>query len=180
MPDFLEQRQVAGVGPIDARTLFGAITAGAGLLSTLAGGIAGDWLRRYFSGSYFLVSGIAMMLGCPMVLGMVYVPFPTAWIFVFLAVFCLFFNAGPTNTVLANVTHPAIRASAFAVNVAIIHLFGDAISPTIIGWAAGEEPNLDYQRGFILMAVVTALGGAAWLCGVRYVEQDTRLAPTRL
>ncbi len=112
MPDFLEQRQVPPVGPIGPRTFFGILAAVAGLVSTLAGGLAGDALRRRFSGSYFLVSGTALLVGFPMVLGMLYTPFPTAWWFVFAAVFCLFFNTGPTNAILANVTHPNIRASA--------------------------------------------------------------------
>jgi MFS family permease len=177
MPALLEQRRVADVGGLDPRSFFGILTATGGLLSTLAGGLAGDWLRTRFSGSYFLVSGAALILGFPMVLGMLWVPFPLAWIFVFLAVFCLFFNTGPTNTILANVTHPGVRASAFALNILIIHLFGDAISPPLIGWVSGEE-NLD--RGFILVSAIMALGGVAWLVGARYLERDTRLAPTRL
>lgn len=178
MPDFLEQRHVAPVGPIGPRTFFGILAAVAGLLSTLAGGIAGDALRSRFPGSYFLVSGIAMLVGFPMAVGMIYTPFPWAWVFVFVAVFCLFFNTGPTNTILANVTHPSVRASAFALNILVIHLFGDAISPTVISLASLGEDNLD--RGFILAAALMALGGVAWLIGARYLAEDTRLAPTRL
>src|SRR5262245_38987658 len=125
MPAFLEENQVPDVGPFGPRTFFGGITALAGLLATLAGGWLGDRLRSRFSGSYFLVSGLALMAGFPMVVGFVYSPFPLAWVFVFLAVFCLFFNTGPTNTILANVTHPSMRASGFAFNILIIHLFGD-------------------------------------------------------
>ena len=57
------------VGP---RTIFGALTALAGLFATLLGGAAGDRLRDRFSGSYFLVSGIALILGFPMVLGFLF------------------------------------------------------------------------------------------------------------
>src|SRR5205085_402131 len=115
------------------RIVFGVIAAVAGLLATLSGGLAGDWLRGRYPGSYFLVSGIALLLACPMILLVVWVDFPLAWLFIFLAVFCLFFNTGPTNTILANVTHPSIRASAFAVNILIIHLFGDVSSPPLVG-----------------------------------------------
>jgi MFS family permease len=178
MAAFLEQHQVEGLGPLGPRTLFGAITALAGLIATLAGGIAGDWLRPRFSGSYFIVSGIALIVGFPMILGVVYTPFPWAWIFVFLGVFCLFFNTGPTNTILANVTHPSVRASGFALNILIIHLFGDAISPFVMSWVSGGVTNID--RGFILVAAVMAVGGVVWLFGAHYLESDTRLAPTRL
>src|SRR5262249_49954186 len=133
MPAYLEFRQVEGIGPLGPRTLFGAITALSGLLATLLGGMAGDSLRPRWSGSDFLVSGVAMLLGFPMVLLFLLTPFPSAWIFVFLAVFCLFFNTGPTNTILANVARPQLRAGGFALNILIIHLLGDAISPPVLG-----------------------------------------------
>src|SRR5207302_446226 len=112
---------------------FGAILVVAGLSATLLGGIAGDRLRNRFPGSYFLVSGVAMLVGFPLSIAMLYVPFPWAWGCIFLACFCLFFNTGPTNTILANVTHPAMRASGYALNILIIHAFGDVISPLVIG-----------------------------------------------
>jgi hypothetical protein len=110
-----------------------------------------------------------------MVLGVVYVDFPSAWIFVFLAVFCLFFNTGPTNTILANVTHPSVRARAFALNILIIHLFGDAISPGILSLVSRGQPNLD--RGFVLVSAAMLVGGVVWLIGARHLEADTRRAP---
>jgi len=176
MPDFLERRGVEGFGGIGPRTIFGAITAFAGLLATLSGGIIGDRLRPWHSGAYFLVSGVAMFLGFPMILGFIYTPFPYAWLYVFGAVFCLFFNTGPTNTILANVTHPAVRASGFALNILIIHLFGDAISPPLIGYLMGSYGD---EVGFFVIAFVVLVGGIFWVWGSAYLERDTRLAGTR-
>jgi len=111
MVDYVQEyRGVAG----SASTIFGAILVVSGLAATLLGGIVGDKLRARFGGSYFLVSGVAMLIGFPLFLAVLYVPFPLAWVFIFLACFCLFFNTGPTNTILANVTHPAMRAAASA------------------------------------------------------------------
>jgi MFS family permease len=170
-------RRATGLLGIPARTTFGIITALSGLIATLLGGIAGDRLRSRFPGSYFLVSGGAMLFGFPMMLLFLYTPFPLAWFFNFLAVFCLFFNTGPTNTVLANVTHPAVRASAFGLNILIIHALGDIISPPIIGLIK-DISNL--TRGFIVVSLFMLLGGLLWLWGARYLERDTALAPTRL
>jgi MFS family permease len=179
MPDFLDQHHAGGLGPVGPRTLFGILTALAGLVATLLGGLAGDWLRPRYPGSYFLVSGLAMLLGFPMVLLVIHTPFPLAWVFVFLAVFCLFFNTGPTNTILANVTHPSIRASAFALNILFIHLFGDVSSPPIIGLIADANGgNLD--PGFVLVSVLMLVAGLLWLWGSRYLARDTALAPLRL
>ena len=56
--------------------VFGGITVVAGLLSTLAGGWAGDALRRRFPGSYFLVSGAGMLLAFPLMLAVLVTPVP--------------------------------------------------------------------------------------------------------
>jgi MFS transporter, Spinster family, sphingosine-1-phosphate transporter len=177
MPAYLKQTKAAPVGPLDPVTLFGAITAVAGLISTLAGGMAGDWLRTRFSGSYFIVSGIALILGFPMMLLVLSVDYPGKWVFIFLAVFLLFFNTGPTNTILANVTHPSMRASAFALNILLIHILGDAISPPLIGRISGKD-HLD--RGFFVVSLAMLVGGIFWLLGARYLQRDTERAPTRL
>jgi MFS family permease len=177
MPDYLDERKAPGLMGLGPRTTFGAITAVSGLLATLLGGMAGDWLRTRFSGSYFLVSGVAMLSGFPMLLCFLWTPFPVAWFFVFLAVFCLFFNTGPTNTILANVTHPSIRASAFALNILVIHLLGDVISPPLVGFIQG---TWDMNTGFVVVSLLMLVGGLLWLWGARYLEHDTARAPTSL
>jgi MFS family permease len=188
MPDYivgfrgLAQQPFLGIN-LDPATLFGAILVVSGLSATLLGGMAGDWLRPRFSGAYFLVSGSSMLLAFPMFLLGLYTPFPLAWLFMFLTCFCLFFNTGPTNTILANVTHPAIRAQGFAVNILIIHLFGDAVSPTVIGFvadtfASGGKPDLN--AGFLTVTAMILIGALLWLAGVPFLGRDTERAPHRL
>jgi MFS family permease len=177
MPEYLEDRNVPGVFGLSPRLVFGAITAVAGLAGTLLGGMAGDALRKKYSGSYFLVSAAGLLVGAPLIVIMLHLPFPLAWFVVFLASFCLFFNTGPSNAILANVTHPAIRATAFAVNILVIHLLGDAISPTVVGWIA-DRKGID--AGFGFMAVIMLVGGLVWLWGAKYLRVDTELAGTRL
>ena len=178
MPDYLElhARKVLGLEPV---TFFGILTAVAGLLATLAGGMAGDLLRKRFPGSYFLVSGLGLWLTVPCILLFMAVPFNAAWIFVFLAVFFLFFNTGPTNAILANVTHPSIRATGFALNILVIHVLGDAISPPIVGAIAdysvrlGVAPRNALDAGFLAVSSLLLVGGALWLWGARYLQRDT-------
>jgi MFS family permease len=178
MPAYIaEYRNVPGLGGVDSRTVLGVIAATSGLVATLVGGIAGDVLRARFPGSYFLVSGAAMLAAFPLILLVLVTPFPWAWIFLTLAVFCLFFNTGPTNTILANVTHPSIRATGFAVNILVIHALGDVLSPPVIG-AIAASSNLDV--GFQVVSVLVLVGGVLWLWGARYLERDTALAPHRL
>jgi MFS family permease len=178
MPDYIHvhrgQEDLAQVN-----ILFGSIVVVSGLAATLLGGLAGDKLRPRYPGSYFLVSGVAMLLAFPFSLAMLYVPFPWAWLFIFLACFCLFFNTGPTNTILANVTHPSIRATGFALNIFIIHALGDVPSPLLIGLIT-DRFDKNMNIAFLVVSAMILVGGLLWLCGTRYLERDTALAPTRL
>jgi MFS family permease len=174
MPYYLEGR---GASPTAATITFGAIVATAGLISTLAGGVVGDRLRSRFPGSYFLVSGTAMLVGFPVFLVALVAPFPWVWGLIFLACFCLFFNTGPSNTILANVTHPSMRAAAFALNIFVIHALGDVISPVIVGLL--NDYFHDMNKSFLVVGLMFLAAGAFWLAGARYLQADTGLAPTR-
>jgi MFS family permease len=182
MPDYIhDYRDQPNLERINF--IFGVIVVISGLGATLLGGLTGDWLRGRFPGSYFLVSGVAMLVGFPLFLCVLYTPFPWAWVFIFVACFCLFFNTGPTNTILANVTHPALRAPAFAVNIFVIHLLGDAVSPEIIGRIADHyerDGKADMNAGFLAVSFAILLAGVLWLWGARYLARDTALAPRRL
>ena len=149
---------------------FGGIMVVAGLLATLTGGWAGDRLRVRYPSAYFLVSGSGMLLAFPFTVLMLYTPFPGAWVLVFLAIFFLFFNTGPANAALANVTPPATRATAFALNILMIHALGDAISPPLVGWIAGQT---SMQTGFLLVSATMVLASGFWFMGARYLGRDT-------
>ncbi len=175
MPYYLEGRPGA---PTNSTVIFGAVTAGAGLAGTLLGGLAGDKLRARFPGSYFLVSGTAMLAGFPVFLAVLRAPFPWIWPLIFLTCFCLFFNTGPTNTILANVTHPSMRSIGFALNIFVIHALGDVISPVIVGLL--NDWFHDMNQSFLVVGLTFFAAGVLWLLGARYLQRDTQLAPTRL
>lgn len=176
VPAYLKYRGVYELFGMPAPAAFGAIIAASGLAATLIGGMTGDALRGRVPGSYFVVSGVAMLIGFPLLLLVVYLPFPMAWWALVGFSFCLFFNTGPTNTVLANVVHPLLRAPGFALNILITHLFGDAISPTIIGELADAY---GFDRAFQFISVTVLLAGVFWLWGAAYLERDMELAPER-
>ena len=111
-----------------------------------------------------------MVIAFPFILAMLFLPFPLAWGAIFFAVFFLFLNTGPANTALANVTHPSIRATGFALNILIIHALGDAISPPLIGAIAGHT-NMNIAFGVVSATVL--LSGLLWLRGMKYRPADT-------
>jgi Sugar phosphate permease len=151
-------------------TIFGLITVVAGLVSTLLGGVIADKLRPRFAGSYFWVSGIGMLIACPFFIATLYIPFPAAWITMFVAIFFLFLNTGPSNTALANVSLPAVRATAFAANIFVIHALGDVQAFWLLGYIGGHT---NMHVAFLFVSGIILLSGLAWLFGVKYLPADT-------
>jgi MFS family permease len=153
-----------------ANTYFGAITVVAGIAGTLVGGWLGDLLQEKMNRGYLLVSGWGFVIGAPLAVYALITPsVTTCLVAIFFAEFFLFLNTGPLNTVIINVTAPALRARAFAVNIFIIHALGDAVSPAALGWLS------DYWglRNALLITPVALLAASVFcfLCG-RFIGEE--------
>lgn len=172
IPTYIIQFRQAG-DQAHVNTVFGIVVFVSGLVATVLGGWVSDKLAERFPGAYFWVSGIGILISCPFVLLMLVLPFPYAWWAIAGAVFFLFFNTGPSNTILANVTAPTIRSTAFAVNIFIIHALGDAVSPPVLGAIVGKDR---WNIAFTVVTVIMALAGILWLWGAQYLAEDTRRA----
>jgi sugar phosphate permease len=167
VPAYLRYRDQS---PAVGMTIFGLILVVAGLVATLLGGVIADKLRSRIPGSYFWVSGIGMLIACPIFIVALYIPFPAAWIAMFLAIFFLFLNTGPSNTALANVSPPAVRATAFAANIFVIHAFGDVQAFWLLGYIGGHT---NMHVAFLFVSGIIFLSGLVWLLGVKYLPTDT-------
>ena len=173
MPAFFHR--VRGMTLQEANLWIGPLTVGAGLLGTLTGGWLADRLPRRTPGAYFLVSGCGMLLAAPCAL-------------VLAARRCtnglsprdvprgmrVFLNTGPCNAILVNVVPPAMRSTAFAISIFLIHVLGDIWSPIVIGAVADATGNL--TAGMLLTVVAIGGSGILFLRGMRYMEQDQRAA----
>jgi len=102
---------------------------------------------------------------------MLFTPFPWFWGMLFLVEFFLFFNTGPANAALVDVTAPTIRATAFAVNIFLIHALGDAISPPLIGRMADRWKM---NMAFLAVSGMIAIAGLLWFRGAKYLEIDRK------
>lgn len=156
--------------PAAGLSIFGGITVVAGLVSTLLGGVIADKLRARFPGSYFLVSGVGMLIAAPIFMVSLYIPFPMAWVAMFVAIFFIFMNTGPSNTALANVSLPAVRATAFAVNIFVIHALGDVQAFWLLGYIGGHT---NMRVAFLFMSAIMFAAGLTWLVGIKYLPADT-------
>jgi predicted MFS family arabinose efflux permease len=164
-----EYLRFRGQPAANAKTLFGGITVVAGLGSTLFGGWLADRLRPRIPSADFLVSGSGMILACPFFVAALYLPFPSAWIAMFVAIFCLFLNTGPSNTAIINVSLPAVRAMAFALNFFVINVLGDLLGFPSIGFVGGHS---NIRIAFLFVTGVMLLSGLIWLAGMRYLPRD--------
>jgi MFS family permease len=166
MPTFLERER--GIPLARANYYFGIVTVVSGLAGTAVGGWLGDlWLRRS-RGGYYLLSAFSVLLAIPGALFAFYGD--PAWIFPALGIaeFFLFLNTGPLNAAIVNSVSAPIRATAIGLNLFIIHLLGDAISPTIIG-AISDRSSL--RLGFSVTLIAMLLSGCVLLLGTRFAPR---------
>jgi MFS family permease len=172
IPSFLNRTHSLDVAK--ANTLFGGTTVIAGILGTLAGGWLGDRWQKTNGKGHLLVSGWGFLLGTPFAVLAILAPNLGVCITaIFIAEFFLFLNTGPLNTVILNVTNPAVRAMAFAVNIFFIHALGDAFSPAILGWLS-DQWGLSGALLITPLAMVLA-GLLCFFCG-RFVVEDMEKA----
>ncbi len=168
MPTFLFRVHQLDVAR--GNTIFGAITVFAGIAGTLAGGRLGDYFQKKSDKGYLLVSGSGFLIGAPIAFYAIASPSIEGCLAgMFFAEFFLFFNTGPLNTVIVNVSPPGCRAMAFALNIFFIHALGDAVSPTILGWFSDM-----WGLRSALLTTPFAIALAALFCFLctRYIKDD--------
>jgi MFS family permease len=166
-PTFLQRHRGMSVG-LSARYV-GLSTVLGGLGGTLAGGLLGDALRRWTRQPYLALSGWSMALATIFGLLALRLTHPTqAVVMLFLAQFFLWFYNGPINAIIANSVPSALRARAFAFSILMIHMFGDAISPTIVG-AASDCVGL--PRAIQLVPLAMGVGALVWLYAWRRLPE---------
>src|SRR5438093_13281837 len=111
-----------------------------------------------------------MLIACPFFVATLYIPFPEAWIPMFVAIFFLFLNTGPSNTALANVSLPAVRATAFAVNILVIHALGDVQAFWLLGYIGGHT---NMHVAFLFGSGNIFLSGVYWIICVSSMQSYT-------
>lgn len=167
MPSFLVR--TVGMTQSAAGFQFGAITAGAGIAGTLIGTWAGEVAEKRWRNGYFIVSGIGLVAAVPFILltsaGM---GVGLTLVAVSFALFFVLLNTAPLNTALVNCVPASIRSTAVAVNILLIHLLGDAISPPIIGKISDATGSLSVA--IAANAVPVLLGGLVLLVGLRVMQ----------
>lgn len=167
IPTFLVR--LRGMDLKDANIDFALITIVNGIGATLLGGWIGDRLLKRFFGAYYTFPGITMLIAVPLMVAAIYTTGRLMFPAIFLAVFFILIGTGPTNAGLVNSVSATIRSTALAVNVFVIHLLGDAISPTLIGRISDRTGSL--QKAFWVAFLAAGLSGVILLYGARFAPR---------
>jgi MFS family permease len=160
-PTFLQR--VHGVTVDKAGEFFGAVLAVAGLGGTMIGGFAATaWQKRNRAG-YAWTLGLSVLAAVPLAFG-AFLAGSTFWSMSFLAaaMFFLFLSTGPVNTLILETAPVNLRASAMAISIFMIHLFGDICSPVIVGWLS-ESFGGNLQKSVLILPVALIVASALWL-----------------
>lgn len=172
MPKFLEAER--GFSGTDAGFFLGVTTVIGGFVGTLVGGVLGDRIERRVRGGGVIMSGVGLILAAPMMFIAVQAQSRTVLLGALLiAQFLIFLNNGPLNAAIINCVSPGFRAFAFSINTMMLHLLGDAASPTVIGWISDQS---SLGRAIQLNAVPVLAGGLVLLLGSRMLSRPTTSA----
>jgi MFS family permease len=173
-PSYLHRSLGMDVGR--AGLVVGGTAVLGGIGGTIVGGLLGDRLQGRTRQPYLALSAGSMTLAVLFTAGSLLLRTEAAVIACILcAQFFMWCYNGPINAMIANATGSALRARAFALSILTIHLFGDSISPTIVGRlsdilaAAGRVEPLALALWLVPIAMAT--GAAIWAWGWRRLPE---------
>jgi MFS family permease len=117
-----------------AAVVLGVVSLIAGAAGTFGGGWIADRVAARRRNGYFLVCAASSLLAVIPALIALITHRPLFFLpAIFFAVVLLFANNAPFHAILVNSVPPAIRASAMALNIVVIHACGDVISRFGVG-----------------------------------------------
>jgi len=145
-----------------AALFLGAVVVVAGLIGTFVGGFAATAWRRRNAAAYGLVLGCSTLAAVPVAV-LTFVTGKASICMASLAatVFLLFLSTGPVNTLIIETVPVNLRASAMAISIFAIHLFGDLWSSQIMGALSDHWQSL--QKAGLILPGALLVGAALWL-----------------
>jgi MFS transporter, Spinster family, sphingosine-1-phosphate transporter len=120
---------------------FGVILVVTGLVATFVGGRWGDlWPGEDRARANLRLCAVTMIVSVPFSVACLVAGSPLGF-FVGIAIadFALFLSTSPINVVILQGVPSELRASAMALSIFAIHLFGDLVSPPLVGAISGAS-----------------------------------------
>ena len=171
MPSFLQR--VRGLPEANATVTFGLIAVTTGLTGTFLGGWLGDRLLERTRQAYLWLSGVATLAAAPLILLALTAKHPGLyWTAVVVAEFLMFASTGPINSAIVNAVSPEMRATAVALSIFAIHIFGDVPAPTLVG-VISDRSSLG--EAVLILPMAALVGGGIWVLAARRGERNAVL-----
>ena len=168
MPQFVIR--VRQFRPRDAGIYIGTVGVTAGLLGVIIGSYLADWLYARWSWGRMATIGVGLILSSPFVILSLYATNRLVLMgYFFLAIFFMVWYTGPIIAVIHDVVPPDLKATAQALYIFLIHLFGDTFSPAIVGQLADMY---SLQTALLLPAIINTVGGVIFLAGCRIITRE--------
>ena len=145
-----------------ADDFFGLALVLTGLTATLAGGFAATWWRRRHPAGYAWVLALSALAAVPAAFAAFMLGDLTlAKAALAATMFFLFLSTGPVNTLILESVPVAMRASAMAASIFLIHAFGDLPSFNIVGLLSDHLGGL--KKAMLILPVALVVSAALWL-----------------
>jgi MFS family permease len=143
------------------------------ILGVFVGGISADLWNRFSKNAYLWIVIVGFLFSGLLALFFFYVKTKLGVLGCIggIAFFQMASN-GPFLAAMMNVTVPPLRSTANAIYLFLIHLLGDAPSPTIIGylskWTGNLKSALFFMPWIALLSAIVAMGG------LKYYDKEKR------
>lgn len=169
--------------------IFGVITCLSGFVGVGAGTSFAQYLRKFNPRADPLVCAFGMLTGAPFLFLGIFVAASNvvvAWLFILVAEILLFLNWALIPDILLYILIPTRRSTGNAMQMLMSHLFGDALSPWIIGFISDRirdgmsGPSTIHDQYYSLVyslyigVFVTVLGGGAFLATALYIQENKK------
>jgi len=157
-----------------ATGFFGQALVLTGLVATLAGGYwATVWQRRTGTGYAWVLALSAIGAVPAAFLSFTLADPAMAKLALAASMFLLFLSTGPVNTLILETVPVAMRASAVAMSIFAIHMFGDLWSPKVVGYLSDKWGDLQRAVLWVLPGALV-ISAAFWI----WLVVDTRRRKT--
>jgi MFS family permease len=186
-PEWLKSDK--GLSAEEANLILGLCAVVGGFIGTMSGGVIADRLTKRVRGAFFWVcAGSSALAAIPTLVALVSSSKPVYLVSIFLGITLVFIGNGPVNAVLVNLVPATLRTTALGLVVVIIHVLGDGISLSLVGWistwlarANGALPAVVIRLGqifhidpgtqtlsmaLLLMPVAMLVSGALYALGL--------------
>lgn len=167
-------RRYKGYDLEQASIILGLTMMLAGVLGVIVGSYIADKLQEKMRHGRALTVALSLIAAAPLMIAGVSIgnEYPKIFfllLFFFGTVLLSFYHA-PTTAVIHDVVPKHMRATAFAVYLLAVHLFGDTPAPAIIG-KVSDQYNLKF--GLQLVTGLVLLSGLAFLVVSREVNKES-------